>query len=121
VSAVETLLRAYCAEIDRREEPKKAAAHFTTDGALDNSAIRAPVVTGREALVETIGGMFNSMAILRHDLSNFAVSGDEGRCDVDAQATPKGGDAFSMRGTYSFEARQEDGALKIARLTFHPA
>jgi uncharacterized protein (TIGR02246 family) len=123
--AIEDMFTAYCAAIDERSDANVAASFYTDDGVLDNTALGSPLVKGREAVQETIGEMFASMAKLEHYLSNFLLQ----TLDADAVAaqtyvqafgTPKGGDAFAMRGIYRLEARRADGVWKIARLTFQP-
>ncbi len=121
--AIEALLTAYCAAIDTRDDADAAAKFFAEGGVLDNTVLGSPLVEGRVAVKETIGGMFSSMTSLEHYLSNFLlleVDGDAAAAQayVQAHGTPKGGEAFAMRGIYHLETRREDGGWKIARLTF---
>lgn len=123
--AVEALLTAYCAAIDRRDDVAGTVGYFTENGVLDNTALGSPIVTGRAALIETITGMFTSMARLEHFLSNFLVTQSSrtrvhAQCYVQAHGTPVGGDAFSMRGIYHVDAQRDADEWNIARLTFQP-
>jgi ketosteroid isomerase-like protein len=123
--AIEDMFTAYCAAIDERSDANVAASFYTEDGVLDNRALGSPLVEGRGAVQETIGGMFASMASLEHYLSNFQLQTMDAdaaaaQAYVHAYGTPKGGDAFAMRGIYRLEARRADGVWKISRLTFQP-
>jgi ketosteroid isomerase-like protein len=122
---IEDMFTAYCAAIDTRGDANVAASFYTQDGVLDNTALGSPLVEGRGAVQETIGGMFASMANLEHYLSNFllhTIDTDAATAQAYVQAfgTPQGGDAFAMRGIYRLEARRADGVWKISRLTFQP-
>jgi ketosteroid isomerase-like protein len=123
--AIEDMFTAYCAAIDERSDANVAASYYTEDGVLDNRALGSPLIEGRGAVQETIGGMFASMANLEHYLSNFLLQSMDANAAaaqtyVQAYGTPKGGDAFAMRGIYRLEARRADGVWRIARLTFLP-
>jgi ketosteroid isomerase-like protein len=123
--AVQALLTAYCAAIDRRADAYEAAAYFADDGVLDNTALGSPLVQGRTALIEAIGGVFSTMAGLEHYLTNFMVtecSGDvvQAQAYVQAHGRPVAGEAFSMRGIYRLEGRRKGAAWQIERLTFQP-
>jgi ketosteroid isomerase-like protein len=123
--AIEDMFTAYCAAIDERCDANVAASFYIEGGVLDNTALGSPLVEGRRAVQETIDGMFASMANLEHYLSNFLLLNTDAdaaaaEAYVQAFATPKGGDAFTMRGIYRLETRRADGVWKIARLTFQP-
>jgi ketosteroid isomerase-like protein len=123
--AIEDMFTAYCAAIDARGDADLAAGFYTVDGVLDNTALGSPLVEGAAAVKETIAGMFASMSSLEHYLSNFLLltmdaDATSAQAYVQAFGTPKGGDAFAMRGIYRLEARRSDGVWKIARLAFQP-
>jgi ketosteroid isomerase-like protein len=123
--AIEDMFTAYCSAIDDRSDANVASSFYTEEGVLDNTALGSPLVKGRGAVKEAIGKMFASMANLEHYLSNFLLQTMDAdtaaaQAYVQAYGTPKGGDAFAMRGIYHLEARLADGVWKISRLAYQP-